>query len=146
MRADPRTTAYRAARITLLLMLLAVVLGCGRGRGLVKVTGRVTFGGGKPPAGGIVTFLPQEGEQPLRPGMGSFDREGTLYVSSFQDSDGLRPGRYRVELRCVSEMGNSHDRVAVVNYVPDGFEPPELVVPKSGTVTYTIDVPMRGTR
>lgn len=42
--------------------------------------------------------------------------------------------------------GEQHDRVPVVNYVPDGFEPPDLVVPKSGTVTYTIDVPMRGTR
>lgn len=98
---------HPAARITILFVLLVVVLGCGRGPGLVKVIGRVTFGGGKPSAGGIVTFLPQEGEQPLRPGMGAFDREGTLYVSSFQDSDSLRPGRYRVELRCVSGMGNS---------------------------------------
>jgi hypothetical protein len=129
--------------VAVALMLLTVFAGCGRRPRLVKVTGTVTFAGGKPPLGGLVMFLPEEGEQPMRPGLGSFDREGTLRVSSFRDSDGLRPGRYRVELRCVSETGNSHDTMTAVDHVPEGFTPPELIVPPSGSVVYTIDVPKK---
>lgn len=130
-------------RSVVVLALGALACGCGQRYPLVPVSGKVTFGGGRPPVGGTLYFLPLDGKPPLRPAIGSFNADGSLRVTSFNDGDGLLPGRYKVELQCVSSRGSDIDTMTSIDNVPPGFTPPELVVPASGGVEYVLDVPKK---
>lgn len=127
--------------------------GCGRDFGTVPVTGRVTFGGGPPPAAGYLFFVPQ-GDDPQRadgtgPRSGStrWAADGTFSVSTFRAADGLRPGTYRVRMECMggapqSDTDAEGRPTAAPSAVPAGFRPPDLVVPADarGPVRYDLDV------
>ena len=97
----------------------------------IPVAGRVTFAGQECPAAGTVTFLPIEAADgyPLRPGTGEFDADGHYRATTYRAGDGLVPGTYRLRVLCWKERpveGN-----AGVNYVPTGFEPPQVEVATS---------------
>lgn len=132
-------------RLALLIGLIALLLaGCGGPSRppTVKVTGKVTFKGGAPPAEGTIYFNPVSVAEglPRRPGSGPFDAEGNFVVTSFEDGDGLVPGTYRVRVECwKSSSGYTNEREE--SYVPRTFEPPELVVDADEEmVEYSVDV------
>ena len=117
---------------------------------LVPVIGTVTFAGDRPPAGGTVSFLPVSEDGPRRPALGTFDAQGVLRVTSFTEGDGLLPGTYRIEMRCISSVprggaaeGDPHQSTVIVDHVPEDFSPPPLVVPRGGRVICAIDVPAK---
>lgn len=130
--------------------LLAPVVGCGSRHPVVPVIGTVTFAGDRPPAGGTVSFLPVSEDGPRRPALGTFDAQGVLRVTSFTEGDGLLPGTYRIEMRCISSVprggaaeGDPHQSTVTVDHVPEDFSPPPLVVPRGGRVICAIDVPAK---
>jgi hypothetical protein len=131
------------------LLLLALVLGCGKsGPGTVPVRGKVTFAGGLPPTNGTITFTPikvQEG-MPKRPGTAQFDKNGDFQAQSFKPGDGLFPGTYRPNVSCWMGNPDSNDPSSFdrLNYVPKDFQPPDVVVDaKSGATEVTIDIPKK---
>jgi hypothetical protein len=133
-----------------LLWLVAIpllVTGCSdNGMGLVPVSGKVTFAGNPPPAGGTISFNPitvQEG-LPRRPGTAKFEADGAFAVTSFKPGDGLVPGTYHPRIQCWKGQPNSNDPSSFdrLNYVPKDFEPKPIVVEAgAGAVEVTIDVP-----
>lgn len=128
------------------LTTAALAVGCGGGPSMVPVTGTITFDGGPPPAAGRVTFTPTEtyGDRPSRPGMGRFDTDGEFVVTSFQEGDGLAPGRYTVKVSCLSGLPDvtQRDASASVSYVKPGYRPDPLVVEtESGPIELNLDVP-----
>lgn len=132
--------------ILLLLSLGVLLAGCGpRGPETVPVHGRVTFEGGACPAAGTVYFTPVEAPAglPLRPASGNFETDGTFTVSSFETSDGLVPGKYRVRVECWKQPPGD-DGTPGVAYVKAGYEAPDLVVEPGtrGPVKVEYDVPM----
>lgn len=87
----------------LLLIASTALAGCGSDRPeTVRVTGRVTSGGGDWPASGMIIFTPDEPAAglPRRPGKAFFDKQGRFTVGTFDDSDGLVPGTYHVSVFC----------------------------------------------
>ena len=84
---------------------MASLSGCGRGGpdqpDTVKVSGKVTFNG-EPLTTGQVAFVP-ENPQSGRPAFGMIDTTGAYVMSTFEDGDGLIPGRYRISVNAVKE-------------------------------------------
>jgi hypothetical protein len=76
---------------------------------------------------------------PNRPGRADFDTSGKFVARSFQDGDGLVPGRYRVLVECWKVV--PVDGKPGVSYIASGYAPPELVVDReSGALTYDLNV------
>jgi hypothetical protein len=122
--------------------------GCGNDRPTtIPVGGRITFGGGPPPAAGAVFFAPIDAEAgyPRRPGRAMFDEEGSYEATSFEEGDGLVPGEYRVSVECWKSppgMGGA-GATGGVSYVGPGFDPPNLVVPvDQDRVEHDLEVPL----
>jgi hypothetical protein len=134
---------------SLALLLVAAIAGCnGDDKGLVPVSGKVTFAGGPPPANGTITFNPIEVAEgrPRRPGRAQFDKEGAFTVTSYEEGDGLVPGTYHPRIQCWNGTPSSSDPGSYerLNYVPANFEPKPIVVDaESGAVEVTIDVPRK---
>ncbi|MCX7414300.1 MAG: hypothetical protein NTW36_12785 [Planctomycetia bacterium] len=135
----------------LVFLVLVGAVGCGESRNLVPVHGRVSFGGGKPPASGLLAFVPNDmparrvdtGHDP-RPGRAIFDADGKYKAATFRDADGLRPGTYDVRVICETlPPGGDPETAAAISYVPASFNAPPLEVPKDArsAVEYNIDVP-----
>lgn len=135
----------------LLAITLCVATGCGDNRGLVPVRGRVTFGGGDPPAPGVLYFVPTGApaigpETPGTPRAGSaiFRADGRFQTTTFRDGDGMRPGVYEVRLVCETAPPDADvNPGGFRDHVPKGFKPPPLEVPtnRRAAVVYDVDVP-----
>jgi len=120
------------------LLLVAAVSagGCGTQRPeTVRVSGRVTFNGQPLPKSGVVYFAPLEAAEgfPQRPGMGTFDEEGYFSATTWEEGDGLMPGRYKVAFDCW-ERPPTAEGPQPKNHVPDEYRDPagstiELTVP-----------------
>jgi hypothetical protein len=113
---------------------------------MVPVSGKVTFAGGPCPGIGNVGFTPIEvaAGLPRRPGSGRFAADGSFVVTSFNEGDGLLPGRYEVRVLCYSGLPDprSPDPWGDVSYVPEDYRPPELVVAvDSDPIKVEYDVP-----
>ena len=120
----------RSAGWLLAVGLLAV--GCEKDTGLVKVRGTITFSGGPCPAPGMIIFAPMKaaaGEN-LRPATASFSTDGEFTATSYHPGDGLLPGTYRIQIQCWKKP--PQDFEPGISYLPEGYEPEELVV-DSGT-------------
>jgi hypothetical protein len=109
-----------------------LVTGCGgSGLPLTKVTGRVTFNGGPPPAEGLITFaiVPGTGAEglPYRPGNAPFGKDGEFEVTSFAQGDGLLPGTYNVKITCLSGPPSAGP-LEKLSYVPLDWVPEQLVI------------------
>ena len=84
---------------------LAVVFLCGCGPSrpkMVKVRGKVTYGGGEWPNPGMLYFAPEKNADgfPLRPASAELAKDGSFEAFSFEPGDGLFPGRYLVTIEC----------------------------------------------
>ena len=137
----------------LLAALLVPLAGCGpAGPEVVQIRGKVTYGGGEWPTSGVLYFTPAEAAPglPLRPASAKFDTDGSFLVTSFDDGDGLVPGKYQVGVECwenpPSMMAGSGP---VVSYVPHAFQSSKssglevTVNPGDRLVEVTFDVPKR---
>jgi hypothetical protein len=116
------------------LLLLTAVLLCGCGDSLpqrIPVEGIVTFNGGPPPAPGYIDFAPLEtyGDAPQRPGTAKFDASGQFRVTSFDNDDGLIPGRYVVRIQCwKQEPDPVPGGEEAATYIAPNYQPPELTI------------------
>lgn len=132
-----------------LLLLCSGMTGCGDQRvKTVPVEGRITYGGGNWPATGLVTFAPKQAAEgyPRRAGQAIFKEDGNFTVTTFEAGDGLIPGTYSVNIRCVStstadiSKGEDHVPESYRRGETSGFE---VVVPAddSKTIRVEFDVP-----
>lgn len=129
-------------------VVCAALVGCDSGRDLplVPVSGRVTIDGGRPPKEGTVGFSPIPGSglpgMPHRPAMAKFDTSGSFAATSFENGDGLLPGRYIVRIRCMEREPKPGESGEKLSYVPLDYEPDELVVEEgSRPIVVNYDVP-----
>ena len=139
-----------AAKLTKIapIVLLSAALGCGGNDGLVPVSGKVTFDGGPPPAGGFLNFVPIDrvAGKPSRPARATFMTDGEYQATSFKEGDGVRPGSYAVSVTCnKGEIDYSKkDPYNAASYVAAGYEGQKLVVEEgSDAITLNIDVPLK---
>jgi hypothetical protein len=102
------------------------------------------------PAPGILYFTciePAEGF-PGRPGMATFEEDGSFTVQTFEPGDGLMPGRYAVKAECWKEAPGM-GRPRGVSYLPDRYGDLETggweleIAPGSGARTLTYDIRSR---
>lgn len=136
----------RVATFAALLALAAA--GCsGDDKGLVPVSGKVTFDGGPPPAGGFVSFVPERSPgQAARPARATFQQDGAYQATSFEEGDGVLPGRYTVTVECYKGAidYSKPDPYGDSSYVAKDFPGKELVVEENaGALTLDIDVPLK---
>jgi hypothetical protein len=128
-------------------VLVLPVTGCGENRGLVPVSGRVTFDGGPPPKPGWLNFGPTKPADGFvqRPGQASFDAEGKFEVTSYQPGDGLTPGSYRINVLCVErDPPPVPGGLEAVSYIAPKYKGEEIVVAAgSKPMELTIDVPLK---
>ncbi len=110
--------------VCLLAGMLSSLAGCGNGMPqTVKVTGKVTFDGKAPPGPGIVYFLPMEAAAglPLRPATGDFGADGLYRTTTFEQNDGVMPGKYKIYIECWEQEPNM-DGKPVKSHVPKKYQ------------------------
>ena len=92
---------------------LLAAAGCGPKRPeTVPTSGTVTIDGKAPPGPGTLYFHPEETAPglPARPATAAFDTSGRYTVKSFEEGDGLIPGRYKVSAECWETPPNMAER------------------------------------
>lgn len=93
--------------------------GCGSDNpATIPVVGQVTFNEGPMPGPGTIYFVPSPGNGPttesMRPAIARFDQSGKFKASTWEQGDGLRPGKYLVTIECwkqsptMSHQGTSY--------------------------------------
>ena len=117
---------------------------------LVEVQGRVTLDGEPPPDKGVISFQPYEplADQPLRPSVAHFDKDGRFRASAFEGDYGLVPGKYRVAVECW-EIPRTIDGPPPKSFIPlkytnsgtSGFE--LIVAPDARSIQWNIDLESR---
>jgi len=127
-------------------LALVLLVGCSDGGPTtVPVYGEVTFNKSAPPAPGAVYFAPVKAAQglPNRPVVARFGEDGSYVATSYEKGDGLVPGEYRVRVECWKTPPGMGGNASGVNYVGEGFEPPELVVTsEDDEIEFNLDVPL----
>jgi hypothetical protein len=82
---------------------------------------------------------------PRRPGSGKFSPEDSSFtITSFNQGDGLVPGRYAVNISCYTSPPSSARPETFVtnNAVPESWKPEELVIEEgSDAIEINYDVP-----
>ncbi|WP_145258324.1 hypothetical protein [Planctomycetes bacterium Pan216] len=123
-------TPHRRCSALLLMLPLAVVLaaGCGDGRPQrFPVSGTVVVDG-KPLTKGVVRFVPDGS----RPATGKVLEDGRFAMTTFGGADGVMPGKHRVEIFAIEQLGPNKRQWLVPkkysSYTTSGLE-------------YTIDEP-----
>jgi hypothetical protein len=131
-----------------LVASIGMLVGCSGGNELplVPVRGVVTFSGGPPPREGRVIFSQLSGTGidglPNRPGRATFGNDGRFVAMTFEQGDGLLPGKYSVRVECVDGVPGPATPWDSISFVPSSYQPPELVVDqKHGEIEVTYDVP-----
>jgi hypothetical protein len=133
----------------LAILVALPIVGCSSDdRGLVSVSGAVTFDGGPPPAPGIVQFLPLETPPggTKRTARGRFDTDGQYSATSYSPDDGLYPGKYAVTVVCNKHVPDDSKQNAFrdASYIADGYQGTELVVEADqDEMTFDLDVPLK---
>lgn len=127
-----------------IILFTIAVAGCGgNGVSTKRVKGSITFQGAPPPKAGGVVFTPVErtAELPMREARGDMDANGKFTLTTFEEGDGVIPGKYRVKITCWRETPTLATS-ETANYVPPDFAP-ELVVgvDDDEPVSIVIDVP-----
>jgi hypothetical protein len=108
----PHSARPRAVTISVFILAASILLsGCGQDiPGLVPVSGKLTYDGGKWPKKGEIIFSPVQkvGSHPLLPAMGHIEEDGTFIVLS-SESKGMVPGEYNAAIRCMLDAPAEHD-------------------------------------
>lgn len=129
-----------------LCLVCAFLIGCG-GSGrptTIPVTGSVSVNGEAPQYSGALFFAPLEVAEgyPRRGGRALFDLDGRFEATSFEDGDGLVPGKYRVRVESWKQppaMGKPG-----ISNLPSSFRPPDLVVAETEkSVQYDLALPAK---
>jgi hypothetical protein len=150
MDGDQKQMRWQPA-LSLVVVLLSVVLGCGKsGIPIVPVNGTITFAGGPPPKPGTIMFVPTSVAEglPRRPATAVFDVDGDFKVTSFTKDDGLIPGTYHARIDCWMKEPTLNNPITfeTYNYVPKNFEPPPITVDANADeVVINFDVPKKKT-
>ncbi len=139
------------AAILVALASLLVLTGCRpSGEALVPVSGKITYGGGPWPCAGMLFFTPAQSADAVtvRPGWARFAVDGTFHATSFNEGDGLFPGRYRVAVRCWPPSAASGEAPAqAVSPVDAKYGSPETsgleveIKPGERSVSVELNVP-----
>lgn len=115
--------------LSLLLVSMGLVVGCGSGPPkTVKVAGTIEFDG-QPLTTGRITFVPQavgEGEN-NRPATGVIDAQGHYELSTFKPGDGALPGKYLVAVISNSTdptLEEMAEGAKAVSKIPAGYNSP----------------------
>lgn len=88
-------------QVATLACLFATATGCGDGRPKrVQVSGMITIDG-EPLQHGSVLFAPESG----RSAGGEIDSTGRFELTSYEVSDGVPPGKYRVAISGIESLG-----------------------------------------
>jgi hypothetical protein len=117
----------RCGIFLLALFGLCVCLGCGSEtglEGLVEVSGLITYDG-KPVEAATVAFVP-EGEG--RAASGMTDADGKFQLTTLKPGDGARPGRYKVTVSKVENLGPESQITAqeMSDMITKGKMPPPM--------------------
>jgi len=110
----------------LFFLLFAGLPGCGSGRQKsIYVGGQITYGGGPWPKGGTIYFNPVKPAPGFnaRSGTGDFGPDGAFVVKSFEDSPGLAPGTYSVNIECWEVPPSMEGKTPPKSFVPAEFQP-----------------------
>ena len=116
----------------ILLVAVAVavttVIGCGKGHpDCVPVSGQVLIDG-KPVPGGMVRFVPEKG----RPATADIQSDGRFTMKTFEEGDGVLPGKHIVTVIATKDISSSKRR---------WFAPRKYAIPTKSGLTETIDKP-----
>jgi hypothetical protein len=131
-----------------LLVFSVGLVGCGSNMPeTIDIEGRVTIDGAAPPAGGIVYFLPVEAAPgfPTRPGTGDFGPDGVLSVTTFEQGDGLMPGKYQITVECWDAepvMGGPPSKSYLARKYQNATTSGLTVDVASGAGSQTLDLPL----
>lgn len=117
----------RCGIFLLALLGLCVCLGCGSEpglEGLVEVTGLITYQG-SPIEGATVAFVP---ESEGRAASGLTDADGKFKLTTLKPGDGARPGRYKVTVSKVENLGPESQITAqeMSDMITKGKMPPPM--------------------
>lgn len=129
------------------LMLLGLLAGCGpSGPTMIPVSGTVTLDGGELPAPAFIYFTSDgESDSLMRPGTASVDIDGSYRAMTFQEGDGLLPGKYVLRVDCWKTPPNMEGK-PIVSFIPARYQNPaqselELVVsPDDKTLRFDVDL------
>ena len=144
--ADSRDSGIGSYSLVAVL-LVVFTAGCGSPHGTVKVFGQVTVNGEKPPGSGTISFTSVEPAAgfPNRPAMAKFGTDGSYEATSFDPSDGLVPGKYKIAVECYETPPNmdgkptkSYIDKKYMNGETSGFE--LNVEPGSKPIRFDIDL------
>lgn len=91
---------FSNVRLIVILSALVALSGCAEDRGLVKIAGTVICDGGEPPIAGSITFMPEPGQNETLQATARFGKDGKFVVSTWDEGDGMRPGKYKVRIEC----------------------------------------------
>jgi hypothetical protein len=81
---------------------------------LVRIQGSIALDG-KPLAGGMVMFLPED-EEHGRPASGIIDPDGTFELGTVSPGDGVVPGKYRVVVTPQNRSGTKDVKAIPARY------------------------------
>src|SRR5688500_11311131 len=124
----------KSTAIVTSLFFGSLLMGCEKGHDLplVPVSGRVSFNHGSPPAEGNVSFVQVGNSGPPgltnRPGRATFGTDGRFAATTFQNEDGLLPGKYQVAITCVDAEAKPGQPFDEVSFVPSTYRPDQFVV------------------
>ncbi|MEK6238410.1 MAG: hypothetical protein N2C14_27140 [Planctomycetales bacterium] len=135
--------------LAVLTPLLGLFLaGCGGDRpATIAVSGTVTVNDGPVPGAGTLFFTPVEPAEGYerRPGRADFDEQGRYAATTFEEGDGLIPGRYLVGVHCWETPPNM-DGKPVKSHLPKKYNSAEdsgleiTVDSSEGSVTRHFDL------
>lgn len=132
-----------------LCALFLLYTGCGKSSSVdvVPVSGNVTIAGAAPTKEGRITFTviePAEG-YPSRPGTARFVADGSFVATSFEEGDGLVPGRYSAVIQYYEQEPTDDDPTSYdrLNLVPKDYRPEVVVGKTAGSVEANFDIPAK---
>ena len=127
---------------TLVLLALTSLAGCSEGLETVPVYGTVTIEGREPPKVCRLFFHPvQVTGGPKRPSVVQLNEDGSYEAKAFQDSVGLVPGTYRVNVSYF-DLKAGADPSFETSWIQHNYNAGEIVVDAgAGEIEHNITVP-----
>jgi hypothetical protein len=108
-------------RLCFVLLVVVVVIGCGKGPEYVPVTGTVKYSDGTVPKGDApaITFQPVEAGPGKKGASGTIAEDGTFSLQTINPGDGAQPGDYKVTVHVMKGYPRGKQMVAEKYTRPD---------------------------